>query len=80
MTLPISWTSHLSNDPEAKASLEITIRASTTVIHRLRDILEEKEKAYNSSLYSLSTPKEIKLSLIDRIGELRDLKKLLTFE
>lgn len=79
MTLPTIWTSHLANNPKEKDSLEQTIRSSTTVITRLKEIIEEKESSYNNLLFSLSTPKETKERLIERIGELRDIYKILTF-
>ena len=75
--IPIQWTAKVANDPKAKKALEDTIYNSTIVLDRLREILYEKEQSLLDTLFSLSTPKETKVALVERIGELRDTIKLL---
>jgi hypothetical protein len=77
MTIPLQWTAKVLNDPKAKKALEDTLYNNTIVLDRLREILYERENAYTDTLFSLSTPKDIKERLIERIGELKDIIKLL---
>lgn len=75
--IPLQWTAKVLNDPKAKKSLEDTLLNNTLILDRLREILYEKESSYSDNLFSLSTPKDTKDRLIERIAELRDISKLL---
>ena len=45
------WTK-AAKGPEAKAKLEQTIRASTTIVGRLKEILEEEERELDKVIVS----------------------------
>jgi hypothetical protein len=47
--LNLVWTKHLNN-PDDKEKLEQSIRASTTMAHRLREILEEEERQLDAAV------------------------------
>lgn len=44
--LSLNWTKHIK-DPEKKEAFEASIRASTTALSRLKEILEEEETNLN---------------------------------
>ncbi len=75
--IPLQWTAKVANDPKAKKALEDTILNNTIVLDRLLEILQDKEHQYSELLFSLSTPKDTKERLMERIGELRDTMKLI---
>lgn len=77
MNIPITWTSNILNDPKAKKAFEDTLYNSTIVLDRLREILYEREQSLSDTLFSLSTPKDTKVALVERIGEVRDIIKLI---
>jgi hypothetical protein len=56
--LPIQWTSDIQNDPKAKKALEEAIYTSTTVLKRLKEIIEEKLKALDHKEYASSSYRE----------------------
>lgn len=76
MTIPLQWTAKVLNDPKAKKALEDTLLNNTIVLDRLREILYERESALQDTLFSLSSPKDIKDILIGKISELREIIKL----
>lgn len=47
-TLPVVWTKHIK-DPGKKQNFESAIRASTTALGRLIEIIEDEERALESS-------------------------------
>lgn len=53
--LPIIWTAHLQNNPDAKADLEKAIRNSTAALSRLNEILKEKEDSLDRRELSITT-------------------------
>lgn len=84
MTLNIHWTSHLLNSPLEKKSLEDTIYNSTLVLNRLKDILEEKERALLTKAHSSSSFQSPSWAFEQaytngKLQELTELKQLLTF-
>jgi hypothetical protein len=56
MGLPISWLSHLHKDSKERAELEQTIRASTSALDRLRNILIEKVQEVENQNEDFSIP------------------------
>lgn len=83
-SLPITWTSHITNNPKEKESLENTIRSSTTIVNRLKDIIEEKERSlYKASIlpssYREPSWEALRAHTDGRLFELNELKQLLTF-
>lgn len=83
-TLPIAWTKHLANEPEAKKQLEDTIRNSTTVLSRLLDILKDKRTALNqveTKLESYDNPSwaHKQAFLNGKRAEVEEVINLLTF-
>lgn len=77
MTIPIQWTANIANDPKAKEAFENTLVHDSTILHRLKEILYERECSLTNTLFSLSTPKDHQDNLIGRIAELREINKLL---
>lgn len=84
MTLPIDWTRHLQNDPDAKNQLELTLRNSTVALSRLLEILEEKKLGLQKSMTSLAEYDNpswaLKRAHVDgRIADLDETMTLLQF-
>jgi hypothetical protein len=79
------WTAEEANNSEAKEALERTIKSSTTVLNRLRAIIEEKERAIYNKLISSSSYKDSDWSHLSahtcgRLFELNELKQLTNTE
>jgi hypothetical protein len=51
-SLPVVWTKHIQ-DPEKKKNFEQSVRASTTALGRLLEIIEDEERVLESSSFSL---------------------------
>jgi hypothetical protein len=47
-TLPVVWTKHIK-DPDKKQNFESAVRASTTALGRLIEIIDDEERALESS-------------------------------
>lgn len=53
--VPLIWTKHLnSSGKEAQEAFEKTLRNSTLVLNRLRQILDERENSINQQEFSIS--------------------------
>lgn len=78
--LSLVWTKHLKSD-EQKQTFEQSIRASTTIVNRLREILDEEERALDAQTIgvkefdnpSWAYKQAYRLGEKNRISKLREL-------
>jgi hypothetical protein len=81
--LSVVWTKHLKSD-EHKQTFEQTLRASTTIVQRLREILEDDERSLDAASATIKDFEDPSWSHKQafRLGEkarIRKLKELLDF-
>ena len=79
----MDWLRHLQ-DPQARTDFEELLRNSTTVLTRLRDILDEKDRQLTTSEFSteeFSNPSWAykEANRIGRRSQLKEIKDLLRF-
>lgn len=77
-----TWTANIANDPEAKASFEDYLGNNSRLLTRLKDIIEDKDKALSKTELSMSSYDSIGWShkqahINGRRAELAELKQLL---
>lgn len=77
-----TWTANIANDPELKASFEDYLGNNSRLLTRLKDIIEDKDKALSKTELSISSYDSIGWShkqahINGRRAELAELKQLL---
>ena len=83
--MQIAWTQNLANSSEQKRDFEEMLRKSTPILERLKQLIEEKEAAFNRTEFN---PSEYEAAgwpfkqayLNGRRAELASIKTLLTID
>lgn len=83
MTLPVLWTSNISNSPIEKKEFTEYLYNNQRLLNRLRDILQEKEDGLERIESSLSSYQESSWAykqahINGRKAVLQEIKQLLT--
>jgi hypothetical protein len=78
--LSLTWTRHIK-DGEQKQKFEQALRASTTIVTRLQQILDEEEKALDKASVDFDNPSwsHKQAFILGQKDTLRKLKELVDF-